>query len=70
MKWLMSGAVLAVLRAIAWITASRFFERWVSSRITSRICCSLRRRSVRSTAVPITPSTPPLSPLFGSRRIS
>ena len=34
------GAMLAVLRAIACTTASRFFDRWVSSRMTSRMCCS------------------------------
>ena len=60
-----SGAALAVFRAIACTTASRFFDRCVSSRITTLRLCSWRRRSVRSTAVPITPSMSPDSPVFG-----
>ncbi len=46
-------ACRAVCRAIAWITANRFFERCVSSRSSSRKWASPSLRSVTSTAAPL-----------------
>src|SRR6478736_7379815 len=51
----------AVCLAIAWITAKRFFERWVSSRSNRRSWFSASFRSVISTATDVVPMASPLS---------
>ena len=65
-EYLDAASVLAVCRAIAWITASKFFERCVSSRIRSRRWASLSFRSVISTAAPVTPTISPETLRMGS----
>ena len=56
----------AVCRAIDWITASKFFERWVISRSSSRRCASPVLRLEMSTAAQVRPTVVPDTSRSGS----